>query len=148
MTSRQRSRSVGLLAGIGMLLASSVLTAAVLPEDRADLLYHRYDGGGVVVDGPLLLVRKGFADKVSVSASYFVDTVSSASIDDRWPCAGVMLSCVTGNGMTASAAEVMTVAIGATSASNACGASTSGAGELTSCTRLSLRRLEPCMSCR
>ena len=81
MTSRQRSRSVGLLAGIGMLLASSVLTAAVLPEDRADLLYHRYDGGGVVVDGPLLLVRKGFADKVSVSASYFVDTVSSASID-------------------------------------------------------------------
>ena len=44
--------------------------AAVLPEDRADLLYHRYDGGGVVVDGPSVLVRKKFADTVSVVANY------------------------------------------------------------------------------
>jgi len=25
--------------------------AGVLPEDRADALYHRYEGGGVTVDG-------------------------------------------------------------------------------------------------
>jgi len=30
----------------------------VLPEDRADTLYHRYEGGGVTVDGPSLLVRR------------------------------------------------------------------------------------------
>lgn len=55
--------------------------AAVLPEDRADVLYHRYEGGGVTIDGPSLLVRKKFADQYSVSANYYVDMVSSASID-------------------------------------------------------------------
>lgn len=55
--------------------------AAVLPEERGDLLYHRYDGGGVTIDGPSLLVRKNFAETVSVSANYYVDSVSSASID-------------------------------------------------------------------
>jgi hypothetical protein len=53
----------------------------VLPEDRADVLYHQYDGGGVKIDGPSLLMRKKFAEKYSVSANYYVDLVSSASID-------------------------------------------------------------------
>jgi hypothetical protein len=55
--------------------------AGVLPEDRADLMYHYYDGGGVTIDGPSLLVRKKFAEKYAVSASYYMDMVSSASID-------------------------------------------------------------------
>jgi hypothetical protein len=55
--------------------------AAVLPDDRADVLYHRYEGGGVTIDGPSVLVRKKFAEKYSVSANYYVDMVSSASID-------------------------------------------------------------------
>jgi len=54
---------------------------AVLPDDRADVLYHRYDGGGVTVEGPSMLVRKKIGDQVSVSANYYVDMVSSASID-------------------------------------------------------------------
>jgi hypothetical protein len=54
---------------------------AVLPEDRADLLYHYYNGGGTRVDGPALLVRKGIGERVSGYASYFVDNVSCASID-------------------------------------------------------------------
>ena len=29
------------------------LSAAVLPEDRTDILYHGYDGGGLQVDGPV-----------------------------------------------------------------------------------------------
>ena len=58
-----------------------VAQAAVLPEDRADVLYHSYDGGGITIDGPSVLVRKGFDDKVSVSANYYVDNISSASID-------------------------------------------------------------------
>ncbi|MBX3702610.1 MAG: DUF3570 domain-containing protein [Steroidobacteraceae bacterium] len=55
--------------------------AGVLPEDRADLMWHYYDGGGVTIDGPSLLVRKKFAEKYAVSASYYMDMVSSASID-------------------------------------------------------------------
>ncbi len=57
------------------------VTAAVLPEERVDLLYHRYDGGGVVVDGPSILVRKNVGDSVSVGLNYYVDNVTSASID-------------------------------------------------------------------
>lgn len=69
---------------VAFLIASNLVApanAAVLPEDRADVLYHRYDGGGVKIDGPSLLVRKKFAEKYSVSANYYVDMVSSASID-------------------------------------------------------------------
>ena len=55
--------------------------AAILPEESADLLYHSYDGGGVTVDGPSVLVRKNFKDTASVYANYYTDMVSSASID-------------------------------------------------------------------
>ena len=55
--------------------------AGVLPEDRADLLFHRYDGGGVTIQGPSLLVRKTLAEKYSFTANYYEDVVSSASID-------------------------------------------------------------------
>ncbi len=85
-----RQSAVARRAAPGILLLAAAFVApwlanpvgaAVLPEDRADLLYHRYDGGGVVVDGPSVLVRKKFADKVSVVANYYLDMVSSASID-------------------------------------------------------------------
>lgn len=55
--------------------------AGVLPEDRADILYHLYDGGGVEIDGPSLLVRKKAGKNLSVVGNYYVDMVSSASID-------------------------------------------------------------------
>lgn len=60
---------------------SGFLSAAVLPEERIDTLYHRYDGDGLKVDGTSVLVRKNIADKVSISGNYFIDNVSSASID-------------------------------------------------------------------
>ncbi len=63
------------------LAAAPAARSGVLPDDRADVLYHRYEGGGVTIDGPSLLVRKKFAEKYSVSANYYVDMVSSASID-------------------------------------------------------------------
>lgn len=62
-------------------LVCSQVRAGVLPEDRADALYHSYDGGGVTIQGPSLLVRKQFAGKFSAAANYYVDKVSSASID-------------------------------------------------------------------
>ena len=55
--------------------------AGVLPEDRADVLYFRYDGGGVEITGPSVLVRKSIGEHVSVAANYYIDMVSSASID-------------------------------------------------------------------
>ena len=64
-----------------LLLLPLLSSAAVLPEDRADVLYHRYEGGGVTVDGPSVLVRKKLGEKFSVTANYYVDMVSSASID-------------------------------------------------------------------
>ena len=64
-----------------LVVAGLPAQAAVLPDDRADVLYHRYEGGGVTIDGPSLLMRKKFAEKYSVSANYYVDMVSSASID-------------------------------------------------------------------
>ena len=72
---------IGLLAFSVLALLTAPAGAAVLPEERADLLYHRYDGGGAVIDGPSLLVRKNLGDSVSVGLNHYVDNVSSASID-------------------------------------------------------------------
>ena len=69
------------LAGLALLLLAGPLCAGVLPEDRADALYHAYSGGGVTVDGPSLLVRKQFGLNTSLYANYYTDSVSSASID-------------------------------------------------------------------
>ena len=55
--------------------------AATLPEDKAEALFHSYDGGGVKATGPALLVRKSLFDRVSLSAQYYVDAVSNASVD-------------------------------------------------------------------
>jgi hypothetical protein len=66
---------------ISLLTFSMGVQATVLPEDRADLMYHRYDGGGVEVDGPSILVRKSFSGNFSLIANYYVDSISSASVD-------------------------------------------------------------------
>lgn len=55
--------------------------ATVLPEDRLDIMYHNYDGGGITIDGPSVLIRKSIADQVSISANYYADNIISASID-------------------------------------------------------------------
>lgn len=58
-----------------------LIQAAVLEEDRADVLYHSYDGGGMKIDGPAILLRKKASESVALSAYYYVDTISSASVD-------------------------------------------------------------------
>ncbi len=63
------------------LLAGPWATAATLPVDKVDMLYHRYEGGGMVIDGPSVLVRKSVGPQVSVSGQYYVDSVSAASVD-------------------------------------------------------------------
>lgn len=55
--------------------------AGVLPDDRGDALYHMYVGGGVEITGPSVLVRKKVGKSVSFVGNYYVDMISSASID-------------------------------------------------------------------
>jgi len=68
-----------ILASLGLFIESGV--AGVLPEDRGDTMYHYYDGGGVQITGPSVLVRKKFKESISLFGNYYVDSISSASID-------------------------------------------------------------------
>ncbi|MDX1696213.1 MAG: DUF3570 domain-containing protein [Ketobacteraceae bacterium] len=73
----------GLLLLLMFSLVPLQAVAKILPEERADIMYHEYDGDGIKISGPSVLVRKNFMDKVSVSANYYIDNVTSASIDVR-----------------------------------------------------------------
>ncbi len=75
------SRTASIVASVLLLAAAGTATGGVLPDDRADILYHLYDGGGVAIDGPSILVRKKVGNSVSFVANYYVDMISSASID-------------------------------------------------------------------
>ncbi len=70
-----------LLGALGGLLATGHAHAAELPVDRADLMLHTFNGGGVNAWGPALLVRKNLFNKASLFATYYADIVSNASID-------------------------------------------------------------------
>ena len=88
MAMQRRARPAGALQWLARL--AGVLAGAIgatpshamnLPENRAEGMLHIFRGGGVTASGPALLVRKSLADRVSLSASYYVDSVSNASID-------------------------------------------------------------------
>lgn len=78
---RMRESSFCALLLFLALVISPLTHAAVLPDERIDILYHGYDGGGAQIDGPSILVRKSIGPSVSVAANYYVDMVTSASID-------------------------------------------------------------------
>ena len=61
-----------LVAIAGLLLGCA--RAGVLPDDRADVLFHRYSGGGMTIEGPSILVRKKIGDHVSLSGNYMWTT--------------------------------------------------------------------------
>ena len=74
--------SIWLLVVISLFMSCvQELQAAVLPDERVDLLYHRYDGGGAEIDGPSFLVQKNLGDSLSVGLNHYVDSVTSASVD-------------------------------------------------------------------
>jgi len=67
-----------------LLFLSACATPAVtgvLPDDRTDALYHRYQGGGITIQGPDILVQKKITDNFAVTGSWYQDYISSASID-------------------------------------------------------------------
>jgi hypothetical protein len=77
---RLLTKLVAMSAAISLCLPPNAFSG-VLPEERTDVLAHSYDGGGVKVDGPSILVRKNLGSSVSLYGNYYVDHVSSASID-------------------------------------------------------------------
>lgn len=64
-----------------LLLACHVSHSAMMPEERVEYLYHSYDGGGIEITGPSVLVRKNVDAKFAIAANYYVDEISSATID-------------------------------------------------------------------
>jgi Protein of unknown function (DUF3570) len=81
MSSESARRIPGRLAVLTALLLVRATCADVLPDDRADLFYSKYSGGGMDITGESVLVRKKFTENFAVEGSYFVDKVSGASID-------------------------------------------------------------------
>ena len=74
-------RHLGRLAAFAALLLVRATSADVLPDDRADIFWSKYSGGGMDIGGKSVLVRKKMSENFAVEANYFVDTVSGASVD-------------------------------------------------------------------
>jgi hypothetical protein len=66
---------------LALCLCVTPALAGVLPDDRTDALYHRYEGGGITVQGPSILIQKKITDNFAVNANWYQDYISSASID-------------------------------------------------------------------
>lgn len=66
---------------IVLLLLMGRVSAGVLPDERTDILYHSYDGGQVEVNGPSVLIRKNASNNTSVFYNYYIDHITSASLD-------------------------------------------------------------------
>lgn len=74
-------RRASLLLISALALTGQAAVGGTLPEERMDALYHFYSGDNVEIDGPSLLVRKNVGQSVSLSGSYYVDSITSASVD-------------------------------------------------------------------
>jgi hypothetical protein len=66
---------------IAALLLIRSTIADVLPDDRADVFYSKYSGGGMDITGYSATARAKITENFAVEANYFVDKVSGASID-------------------------------------------------------------------
>src|SRR6202453_4692600 len=68
-------------AVIAALLLVRSTSADVLPDDRADVFYSKYSGGGMDITGYSATARAKITENFAVEANYFIDKVSGASID-------------------------------------------------------------------
>src|SRR5271168_4103446 len=69
------------LGAVAALLLIRAGSAGVLPDDRADLFYSKYSGGGMDITGESAALNKKFTENIAAQVNYFVDHVSGASID-------------------------------------------------------------------
>ena len=68
-------------AVITALLLIRSTSADVLPDNRADVFYSKYSGGGMDITGYSATARAKITENFAVEANYFIDKVSGASID-------------------------------------------------------------------
>ena len=74
-------KKLGRLSTVTAMLLARTAGAAVLPDDRADVFYSNYTGGGMDITGKSVAVHKKISEALGVEANYFIDAVSGASID-------------------------------------------------------------------
>ena len=70
-----------LLITVNFGVFASFVSSATLAPDSVDAVYHNYDGGGMDIGGPFILVRKSIGTNFSVNGHYYIDSISAASID-------------------------------------------------------------------
>lgn len=68
-------------AVIAALLLIRSTSADVLPDNRADVFYSKYSGGGMDITGYSATARAKITENFALEANYFVDKVSGASVD-------------------------------------------------------------------
>src|SRR5450631_2849524 len=68
-------------AAIAALLLIRSTSADVLPDNRADVFYSKYSGGGMDITGYSATARAKITENFAVEANYFIDKVSGASVD-------------------------------------------------------------------
>lgn len=56
-------------------------SADVLPDNRADVFYSKYSGGGMDITGYSATARAKVTENLALEANYFIDKVSGASVD-------------------------------------------------------------------
>jgi len=81
MIVQSASRHWARLAVLATLLLVSVAGGDVLPDNRADVFWSKYSGGGMDITTESVLVRKKFSEQFALEGSYLVDKVSGASVD-------------------------------------------------------------------
>lgn len=69
------------LALLALCVCVTPALAGVLPDDRTDALYHRYQGGGITIQGPSILIQKKITDNFALTGNWYQDYISSASVD-------------------------------------------------------------------
>src|ERR1700729_2435249 len=68
-------------AMIAALLLIRSPIADVLADNRADVFYSKYSGGGMDITGYSATARAKITENFAVEANYFIDKVSGASVD-------------------------------------------------------------------
>ncbi|HMH87295.1 MAG TPA: DUF3570 domain-containing protein [Steroidobacteraceae bacterium] len=76
-----RKHTFARAAVIAALLLVRSTIADVLPDNRADVFYSKYSGGGMDITGYSATARAKITENFAVEANYFIDKVSGASVD-------------------------------------------------------------------
>src|SRR5258708_14518910 len=77
MTHRHLVARAGAIAAVLLVRSTS---ADVLPDNRADVFYSKYSGGGLDITGYSATARAKVTENLALEANYFVDKVSGASL--------------------------------------------------------------------